>query len=488
MERPKMRIVEAITKLEQSLIRYGDVSERELVLDGKRNESLHWPADGPAAHPDARTWLAWRELSMLSPMLRMPGKLRYAELVKVGGGYWNECMELIVQLGRPTLIPVLGELFCDGIDGSIWAATRDDNGWSGFEQFDKNLATVLAGIAIHYAELSRAPWRRQRIGLPVEGVVFRPTDRYNEAELEHVCSGTTFISTFTTSRRFAVNGSVWVKLGDNQWVTTTTRNWKRGETSDDDVRSLLSLLRLSLDHYQSDTHAAERRLHAEANKPGGAVDVGVFRVWKQPTFETILAGLDSALEQFPNIYESLREGASDAELDATEDVLGYALPPEVRALYGWSDGQAEDLCGPTFYWRYRLCSLQQSLANARSLRALRAQFGAEYWPNSALPFLQRGNSDCIYVDLGGDVGPVGCVVDFNHEQPAIRKVLYGSVTEWLECFVDGLEDDLFVMWENGLFPRDFADQGDFAGAEAHDEERTNGRYPWTRRLTLSDGR
>ncbi len=114
------------------------------------------------------------------------------------------------------------------------------------------------------------------------------------------------------------------------------------------------------------------------------------------------------------------------------------------------------------------------------------QFGTHYWDNASLPFLDGGNGDHIYLDLGGALANPGAVVDFNHERPATRKVLYGSVTEWLECFVDGLEGGLFTLAEGHLAPRDFFESGDFETVRAHDRARTNGRFPWTAELAMGD--
>jgi hypothetical protein len=85
----------------------------------------------------------------------------------------------------------------------------------------------------------------------------------------------------------------------------------------------------------------------------------------------------------------------------------------------------------------------------------------------------------------GSMVPPGCVLDFDHNRPSRRKILFDSVTEWLECFVDGLDAGIYVLDEDGrLFPRDFIESGSFAESREHNEVRTNGRYPWELEIPL----
>jgi hypothetical protein len=111
------------------------------------------------------------------------------------------------------------------------------------------------------------------------------------------------------------------------------------------------------------------------------------------------------------------------------------------------------------------------------------QFGDPYWDRALVAFLDLGTGDHVCVDVSGAYGPDGCVVAFAHERPAAREIHYDSITEWLECFVDGLYVD---HGPEGLFARGLLETGSARERWAHDSARTNDRYPWSRAIRLRD--
>lgn len=131
-------------------------------------------------------------------------------------------------------------------------------------------------------------------------------------------------------------------------------------------------------------------------------------------------------------------------------------------------------------------SIDSARTMSRTLLELAgSQFGEAYWHPSFIPFLEKINGDNLYVDVDGIHGPPGSVVDFDHERPDVRRVLYDSVAQWLECLVEGLALGLYE-WADAVFPRDFLDDGDLYEIRTHDRIYTNGAYPWERRLALRD--
>ena len=83
------------------------------------------------------------------------------------------------------------------------------------------------------------------------------------------------------------------------------------------------------------------------------------------------------------LVPALRGGVPLAELDAAEAALGCRLPDDLRALWRWRDGHADDGAGPVFTWYHQLLPLHEALARYRELRA------APYvdWDASWLPVL-----------------------------------------------------------------------------------------------------
>jgi cell wall assembly regulator SMI1 len=59
--------------------------------------------------------------------------------------------------------------------------------------------------------------------------------------------------------------------------------------------------------------------------------------------DAVLAELGQWLNEHRTDYaRALQPGASDSMLDQCSAVIGKPLPDELRALYRWHDGQAED--------------------------------------------------------------------------------------------------------------------------------------------------
>jgi cell wall assembly regulator SMI1 len=299
------------------------------------------------------------------------------------------------------------------------------------------------------------------------------------------------LTTFAVTRRFARRGSASLKLAHNQWATAPNRTWDGGDVDEGDMDRWLGYFRHDLasgmEVVASDSECAAG-IDREAAKPGGAVHLASIHVWRQAPLEKLIERLDQALQRFPEFRASLRPGASEAALRVAEDALGAALPTDVRRLLSYADGQVGGaLAAPSFYWRYRWLPLTEAQVTNRIMRDLRdRQFGPEYWSDASLPFLENAMGDHLYVDVSGDYAGRGAVIEFNHEVPATRRVLYGSVTEWLECFVEGIESGLIVFQDGALFPRGFLDTGELGAIRAHDEVRLNGRYPWQMTLRLED--
>ena len=117
----------------------------------------------------------------------------------------------------------------------------------------------------------------------------------------------------------------------------------------------------------------------------------------------------------------LRPPATDADLQLVRHETGSLVPTELRAWWGWHDGQERgrhlaDSVGPG---GYRLLSVAESVAEYHANRSIhRAPFDPNdpsdnaYWHESWLPFLVQGPQR-VYVDCAevapGNASPVRIV-------------------------------------------------------------------------------
>jgi hypothetical protein len=145
---------------------------------------------------------------------------------------------------------------------------------------------------------------------------------------------------------------------------------------------------------------------------------GSVRIWMQPPMTMLLERCAAALSELP-----------------------IGLAPGVID---------ENIAGPALRARYRLVPI---------------------WHESFIPFLDKGNGDNIYVDPMGIHGAPGALVDFDHERPEERKVLFDSVSQWLEALVEGIEAGLTATSTNSASTTALF---------------TGHWYPWKRQLRLRD--
>ena len=186
------------------------------------------------------------------------------------------------------------------------------------------------------------------------------------------------------------------------------------------------------------------------------------RVWTQPPLSELLTRLASS-----SLPLQFKPAASESAI--------ANLPPELRTLYAFANGSHTAV-----FQRYELATLDEARASSQGLLGLRSQFGADYWHPSFVPVLTKSTGDNLYVDVDGIHGAPGSLVDFNHERPAERRIVYDSLTQFFECLVEGIESGLYEWEDEGVFARDWD------AVPKHEQVYTNGAYPWTRTLTLTD--
>ena len=167
----------------------------------------------------------------------------------------------------------------------------------------------------------------------------------------------------------------------------------------------------------------------------------------------------------PDLATSLRPGATDEQIAATEAVLGVAFPDDVRASYRVHDGQDED-AEPVVPVARELLSLARidqewgvwkELLDSGTFAEMKgAPMGpikTDWWNARWIPLTYdgSGNHDCLDLDPAED-GHVGQMISFWHDE-AGRLLEAPSFTAWLSALVDGCEAGRYAyVPDEGLVP------------------------------------
>lgn len=128
------------------------------------------------------------------------------------------------------------------------------------------------------------------------------------------------------------------------------------------------------------------------------------------TLDKCIAGLR------PDYYAQLRDPLSDEMIAALEHEYGVTIPPGLKALYQWKDGQ-QDLCFEAFVNNSGFLPLQQALDISReSTGMIGFDFEIENWWHPAwIPLFHNGGGDYICYDNHGlFTGLPGQLIEFWH--------------------------------------------------------------------------
>ncbi|MFE3443075.1 SMI1/KNR4 family protein [Nocardia sp. NPDC059180] len=146
----------------------------------------------------------------------------------------------------------------------------------------------------------------------------------------------------------------------------------------------------------------------------------------------------------PAYHAGLMPGASEADIDELARDVGGDLPPLLRELFTWHNGQNgdNDGCLESLWF---LMSTEDIAAAMEDMVWVKETQGFEdlWWGAGWVPFLANIYGDYVCVDLQGAFdGKPGQLIEFRSKAES-RNILYPSLEAWLETFVIALETGMF---------------------------------------------
>jgi cell wall assembly regulator SMI1 len=160
----------------------------------------------------------------------------------------------------------------------------------------------------------------------------------------------------------------------------------------------------------------------------------------------LLGRIDRWLHQHRSRFQKgLLPGASQADLDHLQAALGKPLPPELRTLLSWHNGQNPDVIG-AFEQSWNLMGTGEIAAAKKELDSA----PADGWQPTWLPFLDDDAGDYLCLDVSQPGHPVRECWQGNPDHAVVAP----SLTAWLEKFLHGLESGAYYEDpERGSFHR-----------------------------------
>ncbi|BDI33991.1 glucan synthase [Capsulimonas corticalis] len=166
----------------------------------------------------------------------------------------------------------------------------------------------------------------------------------------------------------------------------------------------------------------------------------------------------------PDILAGLASGATDAEIDAAEKVLGVEFPDDIRESYKRHNGQIRDknyiAIGGPLYDYHDLLPLNGIAMDWRVWNNLLVAgtfddidsdpspgIKTDWWNAKWIPLTSNGSGDHYCMDLDpAPGGIVGQIITMWHDAPE-REVVARSFGEWIAQLAQDLEDGRQVYSE-----------------------------------------
>ncbi|WP_165452349.1 SMI1/KNR4 family protein [Paenibacillus thalictri] len=168
----------------------------------------------------------------------------------------------------------------------------------------------------------------------------------------------------------------------------------------------------------------------------------------------------------PDVLADLNEGASEPEISGLEDVIGFALPDDIKESLRIHNGQSGDAQWLIAGWE--LLSTERILEEWKVWKELSdkesfTEWNADpqegianvWWQPAWIPLTYNGCGDHHCVDLGAtEDGANGQIITMWHDSGE-RALLAKTYTQWFEYIVQTFEShDAEYVFESGDFEFD----------------------------------
>ena len=151
--------------------------------------------------------------------------------------------------------------------------------------------------------------------------------------------------------------------------------------------------------------------------------------------QDLITRMDGWLQKHrPAYYATLATGVSVAALDDYERRTGITLPADLRALWLWKNGSAEE----ALFTNHMFISVADSLSSKLELDGMiGSDFeDPEWWKRQWVPFTQSFGGDHLCIDIVSE--KPGEIIDFWHDDPR-REVVAPTLENWLHSLVETME-------------------------------------------------
>ncbi len=173
-----------------------------------------------------------------------------------------------------------------------------------------------------------------------------------------------------------------------------------------------------------------------------------------------------------HIYNSLNQGADEEDFDELEELINRTLPNDFKEFYSVHNGQNANSDG--LITAEELMSVERIAEEWQVWKELhdKAIFAEsdvdadkgikeKWWHTGWLPISYDGNGNHYCIDLSpAEGGKKGQIIRVWHDSPE-REFVANSFTEWIQNFVDDLENDRCVFseeWNGIMLKEDLIDE------------------------------
>lgn len=165
----------------------------------------------------------------------------------------------------------------------------------------------------------------------------------------------------------------------------------------------------------------------------------------------------------PQFYVELNDPLSENQIKELEDTFNIQLPPDMKMLYSWKNGQ-KDTCFESFVNNSTFTPLAEALANAAEMTSMIGlDFEIENWWNKDwLPIFHNGGGDHICYDMVGlFTGQKGQLIEFWHSANDRNVIAVGllsfikNLNEYYRHTPEVSFDEYFTLPNIDGFPKRF---------------------------------